>query len=92
MCVLDVCCLCGESEGVEYSLKQRGLLACLLAAIKSEQVDVVRVRCGSFGGGAITELSIDQRRFCLFVCFFFFPFLASFLARKADPMCGGLLV
>jgi hypothetical protein len=31
MCVLDVCCLCGESEGVEYSLKQRGLLACLLA-------------------------------------------------------------
>jgi hypothetical protein len=24
--------------------------------------------------------------------FFFFPFLASFFARKADPMCGELLV
>ncbi len=50
------------------------MLACLLAAIKSEQVDAVRVRCGSFGGGAIKELSIDQRRFCLF-----FSFLPLFL-------------
>ncbi len=80
-CVLDLCCLCGESEGVEYSLKQRGLLACLLAAIKSEQVDAVRVRCGSFGGGAIKELSIDQRRFCLF--FLLFSFSCFFLGKES---------
>jgi len=35
-CVLDLCCLCGESEGVEYSLKQRGLLACLLRSNRSK--------------------------------------------------------
>jgi hypothetical protein len=35
-CVLDVCCLCGESEGVEYSLKQRGLLACFLRSNRSK--------------------------------------------------------